>query len=363
MLAGQLDSLIPWLLPEAVRVGPFWCVGSIRGERGDSLKIHAHGPKAGAWADYACSETDPHGKGDLLALLQHTVGNGDIKVAFEEAYRFLRLDTMDPRRMQQLRERASAAEAKAKREKRTKDESKRRNAERMWLTAEKLTPSSPPVKYLESRGIDFGVLRHLPGAIRYHPKVRHAETGRELPAMATKMCDLAGRHMATHFTFLQFGRNGWEKLGLIEVPHPRTGELIPTKCSKKIWSPLYYGAHIPLWKGEQKCKLGDIAPGTPADVSEGIEDGLSFALAYPERRIIAAATLGNIGQLIVPPQMGDFCILAQRDEKEQAQRDLEDAVKKQQEQARLQQSARVVRLRWPEVGFNDWNDWLRGEKA
>lgn len=360
MLAGQLDSLIPWLLPNAVRAGPYWCVGSIHGERGDSLKIHATGLKRGAWADYAASETDPDGKGDLIDLLKLTVGGGDIAVAFVEAKKFLNLDTMDPRRMEQVRNRARAAEERNARRLADEHEKKRRNAERMWLGAAKLTSRSAPVQYLESRGIDFGQLGKLPGAIRYHPKVFHGEAKRELPAMATKIAGLDGRHLGTHFTFLEFTREGWRKLGPIDVPDPKTGELVPTNCAKKIWGPTYYGGHIPLWKGAQSCKLGDIARGTPLDVAEGIEDGLSWAMAEPERRTVAAGTLGNIGKMAVPAQLGDFCILAQRDEKEKAQAALEAAVRRQQEQAQAQGSSRQVLLRWPREGYNDWNDWLRG---
>lgn len=363
MLAGQLDSLIAWVLPNAVRAGPYWCVGSIRGERGDSLKIHATGLKRGSWADYACAKGDPEGTGDLIKLLQLTVGGGDIKVAFEEAKKFLNLDTMDPRRLEQVRERARKANEKAEREKASSDERKRRNSERMWLTAMELSRSSPPVKYLESRGIDFGELGKIPAAIRYHPKVPHGELKRDIPAMATKIVGLDGKHLGTHFTFLEFGQRGWTKLGPIEQLDEQTGEIVEVKATKKIWGPTFYGGHIPLWKGAQKCKLGDIARGTAIDVSEGIEDGLTWAMVEPSCRTVAAATLGNIGAMQVPPQMGDLRILAQRDEKPQAQADLEDAVRQQQERARLQGSQRNVLLRWPEAGFNDWNDWLRGVAA
>ena len=69
-------------------------VGSLGGEPGKSLKIRITGPKAGTWADYAASKSDPRGTGDLLKLMQYTIGGGDLGTAVREAKRMLSIDSM-----------------------------------------------------------------------------------------------------------------------------------------------------------------------------------------------------------------------------------------------------------------------------
>lgn len=367
LLRDHAEALGRMLFPHAVLAGGFLCIGSLQGEPGDSLKIQTRGPKRGTWADYATSDSDPRGKGDMLKLLQLTIGGGDFKRGIAEAKRFLNLDSMDPGALERLQEKAKKARVRQERSKASEDERKRRNAEGLWQAAAKLTPSSPPALYLAGRGIDFAMLGHLPGAIRFYAGLNHAETGKTLPAMVTKATLLEGRHAATHVTFLHYeAGKGWVKLPPIEQIDAATGEVKRVDASKKIFSPLYWGAHISLWKGGQQCKLADVRPGTRVFVSEGIEDGLSYAMADPEARVIAAMTLGNIGQLALPPQAGDLTLLAQNDSKPEPIAALEDAVLKQQRQARLHdaQAPRTVRLKYPPPGIKDWNDWLRaGETA
>lgn len=63
-LAGVADSVAPMLLPHGKRSGAEWCVGSIAGEAGESLKVRMTGSKAGVWQDFASG-----GKGgDLIDL-------------------------------------------------------------------------------------------------------------------------------------------------------------------------------------------------------------------------------------------------------------------------------------------------------
>lgn len=388
MLREHTDSVVRMVFPHAVEAGGFLCIGSLQGEAGDSLKVHLRGPKRGTWADYAASESDPRGKGDLLKLLQLTVGGGDLtkdcfKRGLAEAKRFLNLDSMDPGALEKMRRSAEKARARQDRRKVSDDERKRRNAEGLWQAASPLTPSSPAARYLESRGIDFALLGKLPGAIRFHHQVLHAEStdaararnpGADpvrLPAMVTKFTAIDGRHAATHCTFLQFdGAHGWRKLPPVSIERtdPETGEVTieTVSASKKIWSPAYWGAHIALWKGcGGSGKLADVADLTPIEVSEGIEDGLSYAMANPGARVIAAGTLGNIGALVLPPQAGTLTVLAQNDLKPEPIEALRAAIAKQQAQAAAHASAerepRTVATRRPPPEFKDWNDWMNGK--
>ncbi|MCC8361605.1 toprim domain-containing protein [Lysobacter sp. A6] len=63
MLAQRAEDVAAMLLPEGARQGREWCVGSLGGEAGASLKVHLGGSKAGVWADFATGES-----GDLLDL-------------------------------------------------------------------------------------------------------------------------------------------------------------------------------------------------------------------------------------------------------------------------------------------------------
>lgn len=365
MLRDQAEALGSMIFPAARRAGGFLCIGSLDGEPGDSLKITLRGPKRGTWADYAMSKGDPRGTGDMLKLLQMTLGGGDFQRGIEEAKRFLRLDSMDPLALERMEQRAKAARERAAADKADTDEKRRRNAEALWQSAVPLTPSSPAVKYLEGRGIDFALLGHLPGAIRYHHAVIHAETGRKLPAMVTKFNTLDGRHAASHLTFLQFGSGGWTKLPKLAVERADkdTGLVTtePVDAAKKILGPAWgLRAHVRLWKAGRRGALRDVPPGTVLYVSEGIEDGLSYAMADPGAQVLMAGTLGLIGQLELPPQAGELVLLAQNDTKTAPLAAREDAIRAQQAQARAHGSSRAVRLKLPPLQFKDWNDWLRG---
>jgi twinkle protein len=63
-LAERADEFVRPLLPDGVEKGGEWCVGSINGEPGESLKIKLTGDNAGLWKDWA---KDAPG-GDLLDL-------------------------------------------------------------------------------------------------------------------------------------------------------------------------------------------------------------------------------------------------------------------------------------------------------
>lgn len=361
MLQPMAESIVWQLFPQARRDGPFLCVGSLQGEPGKSLKIKIRGSNAGSWADYATSKGDPLGKGDLLKLMQHTIGNGDLGTAVREAKRMLSIDSMDPAKLE--RHRRAAAKAQARAEQRDKDdkEKARAQAEGLWQSGAKLTASSPPVLYLQGRGIDFARLGKLPGAIRFHPEVWHAQLKRKLPAMVTKF-NSGSLHAATHVTYLEYRGGRWVKLtreGAQRMGLPE-GEALRTKI---IRGPAHtLRGHIALWKGDTSGRLEAIPRGTPVEVSEGIEDGLSYAMANPGARIVAAGTLGIIEVMDIPAQAGALHLLAQNDDKAQPREALERAIAAQQLRARDAGLAREVACRWPPPNFKDWNDWLLGKE-
>jgi len=63
LLEQDIDRTVRYLLPNGKRQGNEWCVGSINGELGNSLKVCLSGNKLGVWSDFATGA-----KGDLLNL-------------------------------------------------------------------------------------------------------------------------------------------------------------------------------------------------------------------------------------------------------------------------------------------------------
>lgn len=242
-------------------------------------------------------------------------------------------------------------------------EKRKRNARGLWHHSA-VMQGTPAQLYLEGRGIDFAALGRFPGAIRFRHDCWNTELGREIPAMVTAMTVLAGEMVAAHRTYLEFVRGRWVKADL-DMPKMTLGD--------------YAGAHIALNKGEVgRMPLRDVPEGTTVHISEGIEDGLTVAMADPAVRLIAAATLGNIGAVDLPDSVSDVVMVGQRDEEDRALRALaarragDEALAQKHEDAAMKINAafnsqiaahqargRTVLCMWPDDGFKDFNDQLR----
>lgn len=254
-------------------------------------------------------------------------------------------------RRREKREREEAQEA----------ERKRKSARGLWLSAAPLR-GTPAQDYLTGRGIDFDRLGYLPGAIRFRDDVPHGKLRQKLPAMLSAIIDPEHGHIATHRTFLEWRDGCWQKLERIDEEKSRK---LGRKCLHKAKLVLgeFRGGHIPLCKGATGKALKAVPAGTPGHFSEGVEDGLTVAMLDPARWVGAAVSLGNIGALNVPPQMGDFVLIGQRDAPGSgADRQLENCLAAQQRRAIEDGSNRKVMAIWPRDGFKDFNDQLTGKR-
>ena len=306
LLEQRIESLVGELLPNAVKNGKEMCVGSIHGEPGQSLRIHVGaGSRRGWWVDFAGGDD----KGDALKLVALVLFGGDIKKAVAWARGWLGLDDSDPGRVERVKLQAKAhAEDKA-RAAAIEEEKARKGARRMWHKATPLQRGDLVDLYLQRRGIDLARLGRAPGAIRLNPELQYGwgDQSPRLPAMVSMITNLAGEHIATHRTWLKpdgSDKAGAAELGLDDRGRPNDAKKVRGK---------YLGGHIPVWKGAQACPLRDVAEGTDVYVSEGIEDGLTAAMADPSLRIIAMIALGNLAALELPPQIGRLIILKQND--------------------------------------------------
>jgi hypothetical protein len=97
--------------------------------------------------------------------------------------------------------------------------------------------------------------------------------------------------------------------------------------------------------------------GSEVVIAEGIETGLSIALACPERRVLTAVSVGNMATVELPPQIGTVIIAAENDGfAPQAMVALQRGVD------RFRGEGREVRVARSPRG-SDMNDLLRGDAA
>src|SRR4051794_24845751 len=84
LLRARVDEVLTKLLPAGKKVGHEYCVGSLHGDAGQSLKIHLNG-KGNVWCDFATGDKG----GDLLDLWAAVNCGGDLKSAMREAAEWL----------------------------------------------------------------------------------------------------------------------------------------------------------------------------------------------------------------------------------------------------------------------------------
>ena len=295
LLSQRAEALARHLIPGGHREGAEWVdAHKAQGGEGSSLTVRLRGAKAGIWAHYAAG---PGVSGDALDLVAYLQCGGDKGRAVNWARAWLGLDQADPATLATARRRAGEARAAAERGARDEAARKSRAAFALWLSGAPRLAGTPAEAYLKGRGIDLAVLGRQPRALRYHGGVLEPETGLRLPCLLAKIDGPDGMCLTVHRTWLaQTGEGRWVKADAVH----------PIKKSKKVYGP-YKGGGIRLWNGERiDAKTGEVKRGHPlarapagstAVLVEGIEDGLSVAVACPEYRILAAVSLANLGNL------------------------------------------------------------------
>jgi hypothetical protein len=287
MLASQIASLAPQLLPGGRRCGPEWRVGGVDGSPGQSLAVHiGAGPKAGVWMDFSTGES-----GDALDLIAAVHCRGDAKAAYRWALHYLGMASGAAPATQ----RAYAAPKTAKAEPAT---DYRNAALALYLAAQPSLAGTPADLYLKARGIDLAILGRQPRALRFHPACTCREADARLPALIAAVTDAEGRHVATHRTWLAQHGGVWGKAKLA-MPKMTLGTL--------------HGATIRLWRGASGKNLAHAPIGEPLGIGEGIETCLSVAIACPELRVLCGVSMANIGSVLLPDHVGTVVIFGDND--------------------------------------------------
>ncbi|HCS23669.1 MAG TPA: hypothetical protein DIW20_07970 [Rhodospirillaceae bacterium] len=339
MLSQRTHQLVRELLPRGVREGSEWCVGSCAGEPGRSMKIHLQGGKAGVWKDFSSGET-----GDALELVAAVLFHGDKTNAIKWSRSWLGLDGLDPARLAQRRREAEQAARKADADAILKADKMRRMAQGLWLGARSDILNSPVASYLGGRCIDIRLLPRVPGSLRYTDKCWNKELKAEVPAMVAQISNGAGEHIATHRTYIVRGEDGiWRKDKRLKDSKLSLGS--------------FRGGFITLNRGASNKPIAKAPAGDRLILCEGIEDGLTLALACPEHRVLAGVSLGNFMNIDLPSAIQDIIIAADNDgENAQARAALDKAI------ARFQAQGRRVAVARSEVG-KDFNDQLQARSA
>ena len=137
--------------------------------------------------------------------------------------------------------------------------------------------------YLRARGITLAV----PPTLRFHPALRHADTGLDLPAMVGAVQNGEGRIAGVHRTFLRL--DGRAKAAV------RSAKKMAGVCG---------GGAVRL-----------AAAALALAVAEGIETALSVMQATG-MAVWAALSLGNMGAVVLPPMVRTVVLCADADAKD-----------------------------------------------
>src|ERR1700710_2167794 len=106
-LRKRVDSLVPQLLPKAVKLPKYWSVGNTRGEPGTQMQINRTG-HAGVGTDFSETPKTDHGSGEMLKLIAPVHFGGwsapdAKKKAIAWAKSWLGWDDLDPARLAKVR--------------------------------------------------------------------------------------------------------------------------------------------------------------------------------------------------------------------------------------------------------------------
>lgn len=332
LLAARIDELARVLFPRGVKEGHEYRVGGLDGSTGRSMAIHLAGGKQGVWSDFASGES-----GDALDLVAHAACNSDMGEAIKWAKAFLGLDGGDPDALRRTRA-AQAQQADKQEQASDADEKRRRDCQAIWLASRPIIGTAA-WDYLAGRGLDLSLLGRVPGALRFHPELWNGESRRAWPALVALIQGADGKPAAIHRTWLQVQPDGAVTKAPLTEPKMTLGR--------------YRGGFIALHRGASGKPIRQAPEGETVAISEGIEDGLTAALAKPELRVLAAVSLGNMQALRLPEGM-NVLIVGQNDPAgSKAAQTLDKVV------ANFRAQDRRVWVAKPTAGVKDVNDLAR----
>lgn len=314
----------------------------------EQMVVWLRGGRRGAWKDFVSGD-----KGDAIDLvafgLTGDVNDNSRMAALEWIEDRFGLRNMAPARREQLAAEASARRQAVEAKERNRHEKSIARARKFFFSCDDIA-GTPAATYLASRGASLDRVQSLGRSLRFRGDAEYwMQPGRpKHPAMIAAMVDVAGRIGACHYTFVRPDGSG--KAGLI--PDGKD------KAKDKLMFPETSGLVIRLTNGDAGLSAEDAARDQVAGLVglvEGIEDGLSAAIAFPELRMWSAGSLGGFGSVPDHPCASGWIVFKDNDwGKRQAQEQFNRAI------ARLKSFRKPVEVvSMPAEWGKDVNDAIR----
>lgn len=277
----------------------YWVKDPRRTDGGNfsSFAIHL---QRGIWKNWSADEG-----GDLLSLVAVFACGGENRRAVKWAIDWLGWTDHkpDPAQMAALQLKARQADEKAVEE----AARRRRQAQALWLNGRPLDGTDPASLYLRGRGVNLNRFKDgPPHALRFVPDCPALPENITLPAMVACVSGEGVGIMASHRTYLEQAGGSWRKAF---AGQERDGKKV---AAKRVLG-AYAGGTIRLTKGATRKSLGDAPAGEWVAIGEGIENVLTVAQARPDLRCMASVSLSNLGNVVLPAQIGGVYILADND--------------------------------------------------
>jgi hypothetical protein len=258
LLPSQIEEICQLILPNGVKQGCYWKVGSVNGEKGKSLSICLNESKAGLWKDFATEEC-----GNILGLIK-SVLNLDTRNAFgwlESRYGNAIHDIKSP-----------SIKPKSK--------SSIDYANEIWSQGLEVKGTIGE-KYFQSRGI----YKPIPLTIRFIDSLPHTPNKSSFPALLCAIQNRLGGIQGVQRIYLSKDGQGKAE---IESNKMILGEM--------------KGHAIRL--GEASTKLG---------ICEGVETGLSIWEAGVDFPIWSAISAANLSIIQIPKEVEEVVLLPDGD--------------------------------------------------
>jgi hypothetical protein len=261
-LAREAEAVCRHYLSNGKREGRYWLVGDVYNTPGRSMFVRLqNSPKgpAGKWPDAANGE-----HGDLLDIIQHSLGLRDFREVAEEARRFLKL----PR---------SESEVVLKAARPATPAGSQESARRLFAIARPIVGTIVET-YLRRRGI---ANVYHGGSLRFHPRCYYRPDDHlpteTWPAMIACVTDLDGQITGVHRTWLD--PDGFDRVRLgkapIDTPRRAMGDLL--------------GNAVRFGTGEDDVLVA----------GEGIETMLSLRCALPILSMAAALSANHLSAMLL----------------------------------------------------------------
>lgn len=296
-LKGRVEDLCRKLLPDGKRNGRLWVAHNpVTGDFQQSPEFKvALDRDRGAWKDWRSGET-----GDVLKLISYIKGL-DFKETMDFARDFCGIRTMTAEQRRELDQRTRQAQQAAAIDDEQRRLKRMEKAEKIWNSGyqdgARSAAEAHARRYFAARALpldeivnrDFQTFRFA-GEQEYWPRAqfryengqrRKEKAGPLYPAVLSAMRLATGQIAAVHMTFLS-------PLGPTKLP-------VSKDENSKIMFGEAKGAMIRISHGPEGAPPELAREAHPLILCEGVEDGLSLALAIPEARVWAAGSLSAMG--------------------------------------------------------------------